>query len=56
MRKARPTAKSGLVPELAAYTHVCDAIALLFQPYAEVVLHDLGTETRASKVLMTAWK
>lgn len=24
---------------------VCDAIALLFQPYAEVVLHDLATET-----------
>jgi D-arginine utilization repressor len=45
MRKARQTAKSGLIPELAAYTHVCDAIALLFQPYAEVVLHDLSTET-----------
>jgi predicted transcriptional regulator YheO len=34
-----------LAPELAAYTHICDAIALLFQPYAEVVLHDLSTET-----------
>jgi D-arginine utilization repressor len=45
MRKARQTAKSGLIPELAAYTDVCDAIALLFQPYAEVVLHDLSTET-----------
>ncbi|MBM6580415.1 PAS domain-containing protein [Microvirga sp. BT689] len=32
-------------PELAAYAPVCDAIALLFQPYAEVVLHDLSTET-----------
>ncbi len=45
MRKARQAAKPGLVPELAAYTHICDAIALLFQPYAEVVLHDLATET-----------
>jgi predicted transcriptional regulator YheO len=45
MKRARQTAKSGLGPELAAYTHVCDAIALLFQPYAEVVLHDLATET-----------
>jgi D-arginine utilization repressor len=34
-----------LAPELAAYAPVCDAIALLFQPYAEVVLHDLSTET-----------
>ncbi|MGE6781401.1 helix-turn-helix transcriptional regulator [Ensifer adhaerens] len=32
-------------PELHPYRPVCDAIALLFQPYAEVVLHDLGTET-----------
>ncbi len=31
--------------ELHPYRLVCDAIALLFQPYAEVVLHDLGTET-----------
>jgi len=45
MRKARQAAKPGLVPELAAYPHICDAIALLFQPYAEVVLHDLATET-----------
>jgi D-arginine utilization repressor len=34
-----------LAPELASYAPVCDAIALLFQPYAEVVLHDLSTET-----------
>ena len=34
-----------LSPELASYAPVCDAIALLFQPYAEVVLHDLATET-----------
>lgn len=33
--------------ELSSFTHVCDAIALLLQPYAEVVLHDLATETVA---------
>jgi predicted transcriptional regulator YheO len=33
--------------DLASFTHICDAIALLFQPYAEVVLHDLTTETVA---------
>ncbi|OCP05651.1 MULTISPECIES: PAS domain-containing protein [unclassified Ensifer] len=32
-------------PELRPHVLVCDAIALLFQPYAEVVLHDLATET-----------
>ncbi|WP_245299187.1 transcriptional regulator [Sinorhizobium sp. GL28] len=32
-------------PELRPHMLVCDAIALLFQPYAEVVLHDLATET-----------
>ena len=32
-------------PELHPHILVCDAIALLFQPYAEVVLHDLATET-----------
>ena len=42
-QKAFP--KTDLAPELAAYAPVCDAIALLFQPYAEVVLHDLSTET-----------
>ena len=30
---------------LAAFHPVCDAIALLLQPQAEVVLHDLATET-----------
>lgn len=30
---------------LSAYRPVCDAIALLMRPYAEVVLHDLATET-----------
>ncbi|WP_230534123.1 helix-turn-helix transcriptional regulator [Microvirga roseola] len=37
--------KSAMAPELAPYVPVCDAIALLFRPYAEVVLHDLSTET-----------
>lgn len=32
---------------LSAYFPVCDAIALLLQPQAEVVLHDLATETVA---------
>lgn len=32
---------------LSAYHPVCDAIALLLQPQAEVVLHDLATETVA---------
>lgn len=36
---------AALNQELENYTRVCDAIALLFQPFAEVVLHDLGTET-----------
>ncbi|MBB3660048.1 putative transcriptional regulator YheO [Rhizobium sp. BK650] len=31
--------------ELDNYVRVCDAIALLFQPFAEVVLHELKTET-----------
>ena len=38
-------AKEAMAPELAGYAPVCDAIALLFRPYAEVVLHDLLTET-----------
>ncbi len=38
-------AKEAMAPELAGYAPVCDAIALLFRPYAEVVLHDLSTET-----------
>lgn len=46
MSRARTQAqKVALAPELASYAPVCDAIALLFQPYAEVVLHDLSTET-----------
>jgi D-arginine utilization repressor len=32
-------------PELASYTAVCDGVAQLFQPFVEVVLHDLETET-----------
>ncbi len=38
-------ARESMTPELASYAPVCDAIALLFRPYAEVVLHDLSTET-----------
>ncbi|WP_246749878.1 PAS domain-containing protein [Mesorhizobium caraganae] len=34
-------------PELSRYFLICDAIALLFQPYSEVVLHNLSTETVA---------
>ncbi|WP_431300698.1 helix-turn-helix transcriptional regulator [Tabrizicola sp. BL-A-41-H6] len=34
-------------PPLAPFHAVCDAIALLLQPHAEVVLHDLATETVA---------
>lgn len=32
-------------PELASYAAVCDGVAQLFQPFVEVVLHDLETET-----------
>lgn len=32
---------------LSAYYPLCDAVALLLQPQAEVVLHDLATETVA---------
>ncbi|QTG16960.1 hypothetical protein G6M86_27040 (plasmid) [Agrobacterium tumefaciens] len=31
--------------QLRVYEPVCDAIALILQPYAEVVLHDLESET-----------
>ena len=30
--------------QLESYARICDAVALLFQPFAEVVLHDLATE------------
>lgn len=30
--------------ELKGYVHVCEAVARLFAPYVEVVLHDVGTE------------
>lgn len=36
-----PQPAAGLVP----YYPVCDAIALMLQPHAEVALHDLATET-----------
>ena len=44
-RARKADGKTALTPDLASYAPVCDAIALLFQPYAEVVLHDLATET-----------
>jgi predicted transcriptional regulator YheO len=47
INSSTPPMRIALAPELATYTHVCDAIALLFHPYAEVVLHDLLTETVA---------
>lgn len=31
--------------DLLPYTAICDGMALLFQPFVEVVLHDLDTET-----------
>ena len=34
-----------MTPELAPYLPVCDAVALLFRPHAEVVLHDLGSQS-----------
>lgn len=34
-------------PELTSYAAVCDGVAQLFQPFVEVVLHDLETETAA---------
>lgn len=33
--------------DLTRYFLICDSISLLFQPYAEVVLHDLSSETVA---------
>jgi predicted transcriptional regulator YheO len=30
---------------LERYARICDAISLLFQPYAEVVLHELSSQT-----------
>ena len=39
------TPKTASMEGLAPYHAVCDAIALILQPHAEVVLHDLATET-----------
>ncbi len=36
-----------IAPHLAPFGPICDALALLLQPQAEVVLHDLATETVA---------
>ncbi|VWB51834.1 YheO-like protein [Burkholderia lata] len=49
--KTSATAKRGKRPastgQVAPHRAVADAIALLFQPYTEVVLHDLSTQTVA---------
>lgn len=49
MRKSDPVPPQASVgaPQLAAYFPVCDAISMLLQPHAEVVLHDLDSETVA---------
>ncbi|WP_112662630.1 helix-turn-helix transcriptional regulator [Microvirga flavescens] len=44
MKKPFSLKKASKPSQLFSFTHVCDAIALLLQPYAEVVLHDLATE------------
>ncbi len=36
-----------IAPHLAPFSPICEALALLLQPQAEVVLHDLATETVA---------
>lgn len=43
--RRRAAAPAAITADLAAYRPICDAIALLFRPYAEVVLHDLSSET-----------
>jgi predicted transcriptional regulator YheO len=43
--RGKPKQVSGAADALRTFYPVCDAIALLLQPYAEVVLHDLDTET-----------
>lgn len=47
MQKTKYRKRNDLPQRLAAYLPVCDGIAALFQPYVEVVLHDLETETVA---------
>ncbi|MCG8272153.1 PAS domain-containing protein [Aquamicrobium sp. NLF2-7] len=42
-----PRPSSDAAGHLAIFHPVCDAFALLLQPHAEVVLHDLATETVA---------
>lgn len=47
MKKRKHSRSRGVVPALGPFVPVCDAVAALFQPYVEVVLHDLATETVA---------
>lgn len=45
MKKRKHSRSRGVAPALVPFIPVCDAIAALFRPYVEVVLHDLATET-----------
>lgn len=45
MQKTKYRKRHDVPERLAAFPPVCDGIAALFQPYVEVVLHDLATET-----------
>lgn len=45
MQKTKYRKRTDVPQRLAAYLPICDGIAALFQPYVEVVLHDLETET-----------
>jgi len=45
MQKTKYKKQHDIPERLAAYLPVCDGVAALFQPYVEVVLHDLRTET-----------
>jgi predicted transcriptional regulator YheO len=47
MKKMKYKKRNDIPEHVAAYLPVCDGIATLFQPYVEVVLHDLKTETVA---------
>ena len=44
-RIARTPKRAGSRDALATFHPICDAVALLLRPHAEVVLHDLGSET-----------
>lgn len=44
-RIAKRSEERPMLADMAAYTPICDAIALLFRPYAEVVLHELSSQS-----------